>query len=69
MFAALTFQERDARGDLRNHKNHQAVPPSPPPSPPIVEAPRPRVNLANHPTRANLIGGKGLFVNLHAGKH
>jgi hypothetical protein len=61
MFQALIFQERDARGDLKAHKQVQA--------PPVViaepEHPKIEVNLVKHPTRANLIGGKGLFVDMH----
>ncbi|KAL3785237.1 hypothetical protein ACHAWO_011982 [Cyclotella atomus] len=58
MFQALIFQERDARGDLKAHRHVQ--------SPPTVpESPKREVNIVKHPTRANLVGGKGLFVNMH----
>lgn len=59
MFQALIFQERDARGDLKAHRQVQ----SPPTTPPI--SPKMEVNIVKHPTRANLIGGKGLFVDMH----
>lgn len=60
MFQALIFQERDARGDLKAHKQVHAPPIIAPMDPPKIE-----VNIVRHPTRANLVGGKGLFVNMH----
>ena len=59
MFQALIFQERDARGDLKAHRQVQSPPATPPMSPKM------EVNIVKHPTRANLIGGKGLFVDMH----
>eukprot|EP00571_Detonula_confervacea_P015915 CAMPEP_0172303012 /NCGR_PEP_ID=MMETSP1058-20130122/4622_1 /TAXON_ID=83371 /ORGANISM="Detonula confervacea, Strain CCMP 353" /LENGTH=61 /DNA_ID=CAMNT_0013013689 /DNA_START=151 /DNA_END=336 /DNA_ORIENTATION=- len=60
MFQGLFFQERDARGDLKMHKkNVQKKQVKEVKAPPAVP---------NHPTRANLVGGKGLFINLHNDK-
>lgn len=58
MFQALIFQERDARGDLKKHRQIQ----SPPNDLPEMVPPTKRdVTIAKHPTRAKLVGGKGLF--------
>lgn len=60
MFQALIFQERDARGDLKAHRQVQS-----PSRGPESAAPKIDVNIVKHPTRANLVGGKGLFVDMH----
>lgn len=62
MFQAVFFQERDARRDMKAHHGNVEAPPEVkmPPNPEIQE-----VTLAKHPTRENLVGGKGLFLNLH----
>ena len=63
MFQALFFQERDARGDLRAHiKGARSV------QVPPVASPGPRANLKKHPTSATLVGGKGLFLEMHRDK-
>jgi len=63
MFQALIFQERDARGDLKAHR-HVKAPPS------VIHGlkkvdDKSEVSIVKHPTRANLVGGKGLFVDMH----
>jgi hypothetical protein len=66
MFQALFFQERDARGDLKAHKT---VPPAAPMSPKIGGArASPHATVHKHPTTSHLIGGKGLFLNMHGDK-
>ena len=60
MFQALIFQERDARGDLKAHRQVHSPPDGPELVPPKID-----VNIVKHPTRANLVGGKGLFVDMH----
>ena len=63
MFQALFFQERDARGDLRAHtKGARSV------QVPPAASPGPRANLKKHPTAATLVGGKGLFLEMHRDK-
>ena len=63
MFQALFFQERDARGDLKAHKKE--APPAVSRSPKIGRRVSPEANVKKHPTQANLVGGKGLFINMH----
>jgi hypothetical protein len=61
MFQALVFQERAARADLKAHRQVQS-----PPTIPEMASPKREVNIVKHPTRTNLVGGKGLFVDMHA---
>ena len=68
MFQALFFQSRDARGDLKAHKKEAQAPPAVSRSPKIGRRVSPQVNIEKHPTRANLVGGKGLFINMHQDK-
>ena len=67
MFQALLFQERDARRSLEAHKKSTDTPPAvkTPRSPKIGQRVSPQVTIAKHPTQGNLVGGKGLFLNLH----
>ena len=63
MFQALFFQERDARGDMKAHKKDDQekqakAPPAVTMSPKIGRRVSPQVNVRNHPTRSNLVGGK-----------
>mmetsp|Transcript_33964 Transcript_33964/g.82138 ORF Transcript_33964/g.82138 Transcript_33964/m.82138 type:complete len:80 (+) Transcript_33964:248-487(+) len=72
MFQGLFFQERDARGDLKAHKkdirkNEVKASNVAPRSPTIGRRAIPKVNIKKHPTQANLVGGKGLFINMHNG--
>ena len=58
MFQALMMMERDARGDLKKHRQIQL------PRTDLPEIVSPKTNdvtITKHPTRAKLIGGKGLF--------
>jgi len=69
MFQALFFQERDARGDIKAHKKKVCAPPAiaVARSPKIGRRVNPEVQVTvkKHPTRANLVGGKGLFMNMN----
>lgn len=70
MFQALFFQERDATKDLKAHKSQPVKVKAPPSavarSPKIGRRVSPQeVNIQRHPTQGNLIGGKGLFINMN----
>eukprot|EP00986_Skeletonema_menzelii_P002317 scaffold627_cov144-Skeletonema_menzelii.AAC.26 len=68
MFQALFFQERDGRKDFKNHQkssNKPVMPRSPKiGNPRVLPQPKNQTTIKKRPTESNLVGGKGLFLNL-----
>ncbi|KAK1746489.1 hypothetical protein QTG54_003096 [Skeletonema marinoi] len=66
MFQALFFQEREAAKDFKNHQ--KSTKPVMPRSPKIGNPrvlPQPTdTTIKKRPTQSNLVGGKGLFLNM-----
>ena len=72
MFQALFFQERDAVADIRAHEKEAATKKKPqmPRSPKLGPRIKPveQSSIKKRPTQSNLVGGKGLFLNLDTKK-
>eukprot|EP00984_Skeletonema_dohrnii_P011971 scaffold4817_cov123-Skeletonema_dohrnii-CCMP3373.AAC.5 len=66
MFQALFFQEREAAKDFKNHQNSTkpVMPRSPKIGNPRVLPQPTDTTIKKRPTQSNLVGGKGLFLNM-----
>ena len=68
MFQALFFQEREAAKDFKNHQKSSSKPVMPRSpkigNPRVLPQPKNQSTIKKRPTEQNLVGGKGLFLNM-----